>query len=356
MRFNMNNHEREYFISQIRSGKFFIKYRRQKFIITSPTMDEEYFIQNTYQKAYTDALNDDVMTNEDMMIWMETKGFWTSDDEAKLQDAIKGLDKLKTLIYDNRDDDGARENYRKVLRATEKHISKLHSSKHKYHNNTCEGIAEIEKIKKYLELCTFESISDFNSGKRYLFDTVGIEQILYEYNELILSESQIRELVRNEPWRTLWSLQDTGSFNLFNNNGRELNANQRAMLVWSKIYSNIHESPDCPTDSVINDDDQLDGWFIKQRHKREKQRNESDIDHSIQNDKIRNSNEIFIMAKNKKHAKKINDVNDQHNKMVKQERMHLIKQRGSVKQAELPDEKLKIQQISNEKFKEHFRR
>lgn len=356
MRFFMNNHEREYFISQIRSGKFFIRHREYSFIITSPTLDEEFFIQDAYHQAYINAVNDGVMTNEDMEQWMESKGFWTKDDEAKLQDAVNGLDKLKALLYDNRDDDGARENYRRVLRATEKHISKLYASKNKYHNNTCEGIAEIEKIKKYLELCTFESISDFNSGKRYLFDTVNIEQILYEYNSLILSESQIRELARNEPWRTLWSLRDTHSFPLFNNNGRELNVNQRAMLVWSKIYSNIHESPDCPTDSVLNDDDQLDGWFVKQKRKREKDRTESDVDNSIQNDKIRNSNEIFIMAKNKKHAKKINDVNDQHNKMVKQERMQLIKQRGSVKQAELPDERLKIQQISNEKFKEHFRR
>lgn len=352
----MNNHEREYFISQIRSGKFFINHRSHNFIIISPTLDEEFFIQDAYHQSYINSLNDGVMTQDDMKDWMSSKGFWTDSDEAKLNDAVKGLDNLKALIYDNREDEGARENYRKVIRATEKHIAKLYAQKNKYHNNTCEGIAEIDKIKKHLELCTFESLSDLKNGKRYLFDHIGIEQVLYEYNALILTESQIRELARNEPWRTIWSLKDTHSFNLFNNNGRELTVNQRAILVWSKIYSNIHESPDCPVDSVLNDDDQLDGWFVKQKRKKEKERTESDVDSSIKNDKIRNSNEVFIMAKNKKHAQKINDVNDPHNKMVKQERMQLIKQRGSVKQAELPDERLKIQQISNEKFKEHFRR
>ena len=37
-----------------------------------------------------------------------------------------------------------------------------------------------------------------------------------------------------------------------------------------KVYDNVHESMDAPTDRVIEDDDMLDGWFKVQSRKRKR--------------------------------------------------------------------------------------
>jgi hypothetical protein len=100
----------------------------------------------------------------------------------------------------------------------------------------------------------------------------------------------------------------------------------------------------------------LDGWFIIQRKKREKQRAESELDNTVQNEKIKNSDEIFLMAGSAKDAKRINEINDIGGKMKKKQREALIKQRGEVSQNEFHDEKLKLNSQSTQMFKEKFRR
>ena len=40
------------------------------------------------------------------------------------------------------------------------------------------------------------------------------------------------------------------------------------------MYDNVYESHERPNDKIIEDDDCLDGWFIVQRRKHEKDKNE----------------------------------------------------------------------------------
>ena len=61
------------------------------------------------------------------------------------------------------------------------------------------------------------------------------------------------------------------------------------------MYDNIQESMDCPTEDVINDDDMLDGWFIVQNRKREKDKKEKDVDLA---EKI--ARQLFGKVKNQK--------------------------------------------------------
>ena len=39
------------------------------------------------------------------------------------------------------------------------------------------------------------------------------------------------------------------------------------IVIWSKMYDNVQESIDAPIQSVMEDDDALDGWFIVQNRK-----------------------------------------------------------------------------------------
>jgi len=112
---------------------------------------------------------------------------------------------------------------------------------------------------------------------------------------------------------------------------------------------------DCPSDQVINDDDLLDGWFIVQRKKREKEKADADVDNTVQNEKIKNASEVFMMAKSQEEIDKINDMNDFQGKIVKKEREAVIKNKGKAQQHDFLDEKMKLRQMSNQAFKDKFK-
>src|SRR5690606_30951918 len=146
---------------------------------------------------------------------------------------------------------------------------------------------------------------------------------------LVLSDTECRELARNEPWRSLWFLNDSKAYHIFNDNGRELTIDQKNILIWSKMYDNIQESPDCPSDDVVDDDDMLDGWFILQKRKREKDRAEAELESSTKSQKIKNASEVFVMT-SQKDADRVERMNDTTASMIKKQRLETIKKQGTV--------------------------
>ena len=76
------------------------------------------------------------------------------------------------------------------------------------------------------------------------------------------------------------------------------------------MYDNVQESHESPCEEVINDDECLDGWFIEQKRKIEKQKKQQEVDALTKNSKIANSQEVFVMASNQEAANQIYELND----------------------------------------------
>ena len=79
----MLQHEREYFVSRLRSGTYYIDYEGIKLKVLPPTVEDQFFINAAYKEAYDEAFSQDVMTNEDMMFWMYQKRFMGRRRRAK---------------------------------------------------------------------------------------------------------------------------------------------------------------------------------------------------------------------------------------------------------------------------------
>ena len=347
----MKHYERELFVSRIRSGIYFVEHEGIKLKIVTPTIEEELEINEAYIKAYEEALEDDFMTEDQSVEWMRSRNLWTDEDEEKTKQLKKDLDTLRVEIFNNRNKSELRERIRKYIRAAEEALNKQSNKKSSFISNTCEGIAMVEKSCEFIKTCTYYG------GDKYDFNRLSVEFVLHLFQEKMLSEKQIRDVARNEPWRSVWMLRDSNTYKLFSNTDRELSVDQKNLLVWSRMYDNIQESMDCPTDDVIEDDDLLDGWFIVQRKKREKEQAEADFDNSTQNEKIKNSGEIFVVASNKQEADKVDMLNDIHGNIVKKQRMAKIKASdGVASDLEFQDVKINMQAKSNQMFKDNFRR
>tara|TARA_R110000824_G_scaffold176673_1_gene355793 strand:- start:155 stop:721 length:567 start_codon:yes stop_codon:yes gene_type:complete len=132
---------------------------------------------------------------------------------------------------------------------------------------------------------------------------------LYAYHAI--DPDDFRKIARTNPWRAMWS-SGKASGMVFGKPSCDLDTNQLGLCSFSNMYDNVFESPDAPKEAVIEDNDCLDGWFVVQKRKYEKQKKEMEKHESDRalNSKIANSDEVFLMANDQYEAQEIYGMND----------------------------------------------
>ena len=339
----MDNHEREFFISLVRLGKCFLCEKDIKLEIRPLTIEQELESNYIFKNTFESSLADEIMTEQQIEVWMNESGLWTAEHETKLEGLKQDLEKLKTEIYNNRHEVKLREKIRRYIRGCEKALSVTSREKNQYFHNSREGYALSEKVSWIIQNSTYHNNTIYN------FQEIPINYVVDEWQKSILSESNIRELAREEPWKSLWSIRENSQIKLFNGGlDVQLTINQKNLVIWSQIYDNIQESLDCPSEEVIKDDDLLDGWFLIQNKKRKSEKLEKEFEQEIKNEKIKNSSEIFIIANDSKNKQRIEQLNSPVALAIKQQRAQYIQENKNVKHHDLPDEKQKIEmQVAN---------
>ena len=344
----MKQHEREYFVSQIRAGIAYVVEDEITLKILNPTIEQQLESSLIFDRSYSAAYRDEVMSQDDMLEWMVEQGLWSQKKDDRIEGLKKDLERCQIEIYNARNNKQKAEHIRIYIRAGEHQIVDMMSKKMDNYNKTLEGIASLEQSAWLIENCTFRD------GKPYDFADLSVPYVLSSYGEATLSAKDIRELARNEPWKSLWMTRnDTGCDLFLDVKHRIINDNQKTLIVWSQMYDNIQESMDCPSNDVISDDDMLDGWFIVQSKKRDQERIESEFENSTKSDKIRSSDEVFVMAGSQADAGRIESMNDIGGKMtIKQREATMKRKQGkSVTQNEFTDEKIKLQNQRNQQYK-----
>ena len=152
----MKQHEREYFISRIRSGFYLVKFNHSAIKILTPTLDDEFSIHQAYMDSFNESLGKGLKTEDQMVEWMKERGLWSQEDEEKIKGLEKDIERLKLEIYQAANNNKLKQQIRLYLRAGEKQLSKMIDKKSKYFLNTCEGIASTEKIYEMLKLCSYD--------------------------------------------------------------------------------------------------------------------------------------------------------------------------------------------------------
>jgi hypothetical protein len=320
----MKLYEREYFVSRIRSGTYQVKLEDVVVTIRSPTIEDECYGNEAYVEAYEAALYDDIMTEEHAIAWAIERGLWSDEKEQKIELLNKDIDKLKVEIFNNRSKSMMREKIRVYIRATEKALKKVLDEKNSWFSKTCEGIAAEEKNLAMLSRCLY--IGKERADVEY----IDLHSMYSIYSTMMLDESSLREIARNEPWRLSWTLKEHQPL-FAKHEGRQLTNDQKVLLIWSKMYDNIQESMDCPTQDVIDDDDMLDGWFLVQKKKQESERAKSELESRTKNEKIANADEVMVVADSQKEADKIHSMNSFGSEVIRKQRIAQVRAKGGVK-------------------------
>ena len=340
----MEDYKRDFFIARIRAGYVPIELDGVRIIIHHPSADVALYSQEKYIQAYERAQEEGLLTEGELVDHLILQGLWSETKEDEYQRIVPGhIEYWKIELYQSLLKSNTRAKVRKYLATAKAEYERLHEIRHHYTYVTDAGYANYIKSIYLISEC-----SKIN-GQPVDWDEYNINKVMAAYGSVMLQADDIRMLARTSPWNSLWgSLKATGK--IFEG---ELTTEQQSLISWSIMYDRIHESPDCPGDDVLDDDDMLDGWLLLQKKQREADKKKQGVEGAL--GKASNADEVYIPVETPEDAAKIDLLNPSQVNRIKKQRLQQVKAQGTVKQQEFKDVQLKrsmqMQQALNSKLK-----
>lgn len=254
------------------------------------------------QSVYKQAFESSSFTKRELDIFLDQEGFWTFAEEQNYTEEQEKVNLMKVDYFENFPIPSRREYIKKNI---DKQMARL---------------SELLLKRSYLYEFTCENIRD-ESYLLYFFKSRPNPFLFYRhYLASRMSEFDIRELCFDNTWRMIWATCKDPK-DIFGMPVANLNDNQLSLLYWSKLYDNIGESPDSPTNAVMRDQLAIDGWMIKQGKKRDAEEKTKDMPQV---------GELFIPVGSKREAAEITSLNTAEGKRIIKSRANDIKTRGDL--------------------------
>lgn len=352
----MRQQEKELLVARIMSGYSRLNIDGQIYLLYPPTPEEQYNGQELYNDIYNESVMGGMLTEEQIFGMLIDFELWDAQKEEEIEGLEKTIEDCKVRLYDLIFKTVERELARKHLIGYKKRFSQLQEIKHSYDYVTAEGLASLART-RYLLSCGLRTKDrkKYWSGDFYNQPDPIIDAVMEEYYRNLIDEKDYRELARTEPWRMTWGLKKTGS-PIVHSSCDKITNEQKVLFFWSIIYDSIYENSDCPPESVIQDDDMMDGWLILQRRKREDAIEKQRIEKSSNiSDKIKNAQEIYIMAQGEEGIRNVDKLNDEYGKAMKRQRMATLRKAGEMNELDMPDTKRELQMQVTQKLRDRFK-
>lgn len=333
-------------LSRIISGNLYFKYDKKSYWIKSPTSLEKYMSQIIYEESYKNALEEGLYTDDQILDMLIKNNLWGSEKEKELETTKKDIEILKEELFKNYFKSETRNRTRKMLELARNRMIELFAIKNQYHYLSCSGYASTART-RYLVGFSLrkENGAKVYSGKSFVNTRTKIlDAAIVFYTDNELNENTYRSLARSDQWKTIWNTSKHTK-SLFGCSSTELTQEQTQLISWSNFYDNVAESPDCPEDEIVKDDDALDGWTIMQRKKMNAARKQKTADQVLGN--LPNAQEIFIPAENKEDYDKINSMNDYQANIIKKERFAALNKHGTLAEENMPDSQREIAMLAS---------
>lgn len=330
-------------------GQTIITYNEVVYIVKDPKSLERQLAFQYYSKILSFLEKNGVPTTYEKDATLQERKVWLPDDENKLKELDK--EKKELLREVTRYEFQSLKKKACLLRTNEidNSIKRLQSRKSALSHTTSEYIATLEKNKYFIYLLTHNIFNERVWTHWESFckeDDIIINHLISEsYFNKNIDEAKIRLLARSEPWRSTW-ITGIKTGNLFNGPVSEMTDLQRLLVSWSIIYDGVYESMECPSDDVIQNDALLDHWLNTQNDKRKKAKTKSSVDDML-NDKDKQAGEVGIMVDSLEDAQRVFALNDPIVQEQLRQRSKHLRDKGIVKEGEMPDTKRELQMARN---------
>jgi len=321
------------------------------FFVGTPSLELLYKASELYDKTQYDNRFANWLTQKDTKRILIGHSLWSFESDDNLKQMGKVIEDLKVKLFESvLGNPKTHKDLRKRLRMTVAKQVEMTNRRHSLDHMTLEGYAESIK-RRFIYLNTIEDVDGcrlWNNNNEC--NCMLLERIASIHMSKSLSVNQFREVARTDPWRGYWNSGKENSFGskIFSEEGRSL-------VLFSKMYDNAYEHPECPNDDIIADDDMFDGWLIFQKRKREKEKMDAILKESPANKRMlgkKHAGELYTPAATQADANLIYNRNDIGGKMAQKQRASAIKAGGDkgVGDLSFQDVQMKVQQQSNQQF------
>lgn len=331
------------------------RYEKRVLYVREPSISDNVKALRIYEKRFNEALNCGVFTENDIVNKLISVNLWSPEEQDHLDNIPEKIEDAKVALYLAYKNFRSRDPIRKKLSTLNEELFKLYKKRDILNDQTCEGFALLCKSRFLICLNTFDENGERFFSDYHDSDNFTVSEVIWKYLVNSVSDKYIRYISKKDVWRSFWG-PGKSEGGVFGKPSIELTANQRALITWSKIYDSINDSPDCPSKSVIEDDDMIDGWLLYQGRKREK-----DKANKVDSEKGANvkGDEVFLFAQDEQDAKRIHDLNDIQGKssvksLHSQMKKHSEKGKG-LKTENTIEAQLEMRQMANEQFKQKGR-
>lgn len=338
---------RDLLVARIISGivplRVYCNGQLRRYQLRKPSPLQMLELEEAYEQAYHEAEVLEQMHEDDLLEWLWEEGLWDESKEKTFLGIPKDIEKLKVGLYENRHDQDVVKHTKKALEAYQVRYNDLFLERHSHDHLSCLGYAKTVRLQLWLAMSLFDKDSPVFPGLSYLEDRSELLQdVTSAWTSSQLPESTFRSLARSSPWRPIWQSRESAT-SLFGIPACDYTEEQRQLVAASQLYEQIRQHPECPAEFVLEDDDMLDGWLILEHRKHSKAEDEKDIESTIRNPSIKNSQEVFkVVGKNKDLANKVAAMNSEAAKKTIENRFASIEQKGKVGIQNLPDMKQRV--------------
>jgi len=345
----MDSDEKEFILNQIFAGIKRFAIGGKHYYTVNPSRMDRCKSHEIFQKALDDCAYEGFFSEKQVKRFLESSGIFTKEDSEKLEKLYKDIEEAQYQLYMSRLDSEKSRFLRKTLETLRSMISDFESRKQSLSYVTSKGYANIVKTQYLIHKTLYTEEGDrvfngdFYEEKNYSL----LEKCIMSFTSSQLPDSKIRELARTNPWRSYWG---AAKENVFGIPAADMTSNQRAILLFSRMYDNANEHPKSPDEEVVQDDDLFDGWMISISRERDKEKKKKQVEGMLKG-KQKDAEELYVVAKEDKDIKAINNLNDARARTIRKQRQKKIeKSKGKVRESQLPDRKQQIMLQANREY------
>lgn len=289
------------YINSLISGIVILKIGKKYIYVKPPSARDKTFADFFSQEQYDDALLDGIWTQEDAEKYLIDMGYWSLENEEKMEEIKKNTENMKADYFNNFYNSETKKYIKKNLDKQEERLQDLHNKKYFFHDKTCEYLKRYSSSSYLLQKNAFLS----NGKAAYLSFPM---QLLYGKYTVAVSalNLNLRKIAKSEDWKFKWM---SSKRYLFENKPSSFTDFQLSIISWSTYYDGIYQSYEKPSDEIIEDDIALDGWAIVERRKRKEEEKKRNAEKILPSN-MKDAGEIFIPARNAKQAEDIMSLNN----------------------------------------------
>ena len=148
----MRNDEEEYWIQSIRAGTV----NHQDITIVPATIEQMRDAADAYRLSYDESVDNGIMTDEGLESWMIENSLLPKSFYVSRENLNSSIDDIKKSLFYNRSSKSAVKKIRGDLKNARAKLKDLLAPKSQMSQNTCEFIAQTEKLICLLRQTTFK--------------------------------------------------------------------------------------------------------------------------------------------------------------------------------------------------------